>query len=95
MAPPAKKRRTSAPLPNTSNTSLRSSSPAVRPMSAATIAATEKAAKLAAAVQHNISFGVLEKYKMGMKILLPDSIYGSITDVSCCLCFIVDCCCFY
>lgn len=92
MAPPAKKRRTSAPLPNTTLLRSSTSSPAVRPMSAATIAATEKAAKLAAAVQGNIAFGVLEKYKMGMKILLPDSIYGSIADVSCCLCYAVDCC---
>lgn len=47
-----------------------------RVQSASSIAAAEKAARLASAVQVSIPFGTVEKYQLGLKILLPETIYG-------------------
>lgn len=57
-------------------------SPRTRTITPSSKASAEKALKVAAAVQVNIQFGVVEKYKPGIKILLPESIYGSAKDVS-------------
>jgi hypothetical protein len=95
MAPTGRKRRASAPParpasvpPAQRPSSSSSSSPAIRTsssqrvMSVASAVAAEKAGRLANAVQVSIPFGTVEKYQIGLKILLPDTIYGSIGDVS-------------
>jgi hypothetical protein len=68
---PAPKRVAALP---SNRISSHASSPRV--ITPASKAAAEKATKIASAVQVNISFGSVEKYKPGLKILLQDTIYG-------------------
>ncbi len=73
----AAKRQPSAP------TSKRASYPSAGVLSVSKLvtpsskAAVDKASKLASAVQVNISFETVDKFKAGLKILLDDSIYGN------------------
>lgn len=87
--PPTKRVATSTSV--SSSGALRPPS-SLRVTSAASKASAEKAAKLAAAVQVPIQFGAVEKYQCGLKILLPETIYGSESDVSCkffCFCLFI------
>jgi hypothetical protein len=57
-----------------------------RQLTAAQLAAAEKERRLANAVQGNIHFTNVSKYRPGLKILLPDSIYASPSVVRCTCC---------
>lgn len=82
---PKKRKRSgngSATKPTSPSKRSATVSPRTRTITPSSKASAEKALKVAAAVQVNIQFGVVEKYKPGIKILLPESIYGSAKDVS-------------
>jgi hypothetical protein len=80
---PAKRSNSNITPAKRSNTS--SATPVfarARPQSSASAALEALARKKANAVQASIGFGSVNKYKVGMKILLPDSIYPTKQAVS-------------
>jgi hypothetical protein len=80
VPPPARKRR--ATLPSTTPPAKAPYKRNSKPLSAAAIANADKAKKRNDAQQVAITFDTVEKYRVGMKLLLPDSIYESPNDVS-------------
>jgi hypothetical protein len=69
LAPPSKRAAFASPTV--------ASLPSPRTITPASKALADKATKVATAVQVNISFGTVDKYKAGLKILLPETIYGN------------------
>ena len=72
VTPGTNKRQTTTPTSSTTT--------ATRPLSASS-SASSSAKKKSNPVQISLSFGSVDKYKVGMKILLPDSIYPSKSQV--------------
>lgn len=87
MAPPIEKKRFVPKRPQTASLSSKRGAPsAKRQAVAARVATVSPAAaslakKQANAVQVSIPFGVVEKYKVGLKVLLDESIYPTAASV--------------
>jgi hypothetical protein len=86
MAPPSNRKRVAPSSEPAAKAPFKRPS---RPPTAAALAAAEKAKRRDESQQVAIPYEVADKYKLGIKLLLPESVYVDPKDVSPMFCFCV------